>query len=146
MVVPQGMPLKGSPKESIVKLASGGCVTWLGFKISQAHPRTCLHDGQPRLEEFAGALGIAHTKSDAPLRAVQTIKFWLSQKGPAYKVLRPGKIANWITERAHALGFQEIPSSKKLIEFWQRAYARWDKLRCSMTAATEKSPVSPTDR
>ncbi len=101
----------------------------VGLQNLQAQPRACLHDGQPRLEELAGApRNLAHTKSDAPLRAVQTIKLWLSQKGPAYKASDREKVAQWITERTHALGFQEIPSSKKLIEFWQRAYARWAKL------------------
>jgi hypothetical protein len=57
-------------------------------------------------------LELCHTKDSSPLRAVETILGWVSQMGPCYPSTDINQAYARISELAHNLAFDEIPSKE----------------------------------
>jgi hypothetical protein len=71
----------------------------------------------------------AHDTPNAPLRAVQCIQGWVNDKGPCFKFINPDEAWDRIAKIARALDFDEIPPRQTVKDWWQRAHARWCRLR-----------------
>ena len=126
---PTGMRLKGTAKASIVDLDATGHVDWLGFTISKAARGLSVEIANRSWRQLERYLALAHLKSDAPLRANRTIFQWLNQRGPSYRWSDRQEVCQRIITLAGQQGFEEVPGPSELTEHWQRAYARWQKLR-----------------
>jgi hypothetical protein len=126
---PAGMPLKGPPEAAVRRLDDGDSADWLGFRIHQPARGLAFEIGERSWERLATHLALAHTKSDAPVRAIHTLKQWLNPRGPCYTSSDRDRVCLRMIELARAQAFEEVPSPQQLRQHWQRAYARWRKLR-----------------
>lgn len=131
LLLPAGMPLKLTVDEAIHDLAAGESADWLGFTISKAPRGLAVEIAERAWERLGAYLALAHTKSDAPLRANHTIRQWFNQRGPCYAWSDRQQICQHIIDVAHRQGFEDCPGSRELQERWQRAHARWCRLRKS---------------
>lgn len=129
LLTPAGMLLKGTTSTTVHDLDEGGAAEWLGFAL-RAGPQ-CLavslaERSWARLDEH---LALVHQHADAPLRANAIIKGWLAQAGPCYPWAGREQDCARIAAIARHHAFDEIPSVGDLSALWQRAYARWCRLR-----------------
>jgi hypothetical protein len=92
------------------------------YRLRQASRRLCLSSppGHPPQ---------AHTKADAPLRAVIIVQQWLNQRGPCYFWSDQARVCRRVVALARRHAFEEVPAPSALRQGWQRAFARWCKLR-----------------
>lgn len=126
LLVPAGMPLKHGAAESIHDLANGDSARWLGFVIRKAKRGYIYGLATAAWTRLRKQLELAHTKTDSPLRAITTVKAWLSQRGPAYRPAGNAKaVVNRVLDFARKQGFEEMPSMSQLLHHWQLAGARW---------------------
>ncbi len=130
-----GMPPKGTRESAVRKLSTGSPVEWMGFRITGTRHRLCLRLTENSMDGLAEGLWLAHDAPDAPLRAIEVIKGWVAAKGPCYKDVDHEETYGRIQAIAHERAFDEILSQPDLKESWQRAYARWGKLRAAHHAA-----------
>jgi hypothetical protein len=139
---PTGMPLKGTPEAAVRRLDDGDAADWLGFRIRQPARGLAFEIAERSWERLATHLALAHSKSDAPVRAILTVKQWLNQRGPCYTSSDRERVCRRIIELARAQAFEEVPGRQELRQHWQRAYARWRKLR--RTVRLNEAAAAPT--
>jgi hypothetical protein len=139
LLLPAGMSLKQMEETTIRDLSAGMAARWLGFTISKASRGLAFQIGDHSWTRLENYLALAHTKSDAPLRAIATLKAWLGQMGPCYLCADRDKMCERIVGLAQEQSFEEIPGSNDLRALWQSAYARWCRLRRAVREATTNS-------
>jgi len=80
-----------------------------------------------------------HGKPNSPIAAIRSITGWVADKAPCY----PHANIDWVFARikhfAAAHGFEEIPDKGEVAGLWQRAYARWCKLRKKVSESGTKT-------
>jgi len=135
LLTPAGMPIKQAT-DTVYRLAQGDIAQWLGFEIGAGTDCLEVRVGEGSWEQFQEHLTMAHTKPDAPLRAIAIIEGWVSQLGATYPFSDRKNTCQRIASIAHQQCFDEIPSEDRLLELWQRAYARWSKLRKAASRKT----------
>jgi len=124
-----GFELKEGREKAITNLVTGRKMKWMGFGIGMAKgglSYTVTDEAWDKLEE---GLASAHAKPNSPIAANLTIKGWIADKGPCFPHSNLGAACNRIERLAANQGFEEVPTREKLIGLWQRAHARWCKLR-----------------
>lgn len=126
---PAGMSLKHTVQDRIHDLRAGGSAHWLGISIAAAADRLSMSIPNGAWRGLRQLLADAHTKSDAPLRAIQTIETWLKQRGPSYRSSNPRAVCQQVLDTAVAEAFEELPTVAQLRHEWQLAHARWERLR-----------------
>lgn len=131
LLQPAGMLLKESKQEAVRDLAAGAAVAYMGFRICKREKR--LRYGLTANAWFALAEGLALAQegTHAPIRAVMALAGWIAARGPCYPALDHEHAAARIASLARKAGFDEMPGPKRIKRLWQRAYARWRKLRKS---------------
>jgi hypothetical protein len=129
LLAPAGMILKGTVTTTVQDLAQGAVAEWLGFLVGKCQNRLAVRLGERSWDRLAEHLVLAHAQCDAPLRAVAVINGWLSQMGPCFAHESRRDVCQRIASLAKSLALDEIPSLAQLLEHWQRAYARWCRLR-----------------
>ena len=130
LLLPMGMSLKESPRESIHNLRTpGASVEWMGFSIDKNGLELAASIAERSWRRLREYLMLAHTKNDAPLRAVHIIKQWLRSRGPCYPWSDREAVCQRIAHLARKQSFEEIPGPGELDEIWQAAYGRWNNLR-----------------
>jgi hypothetical protein len=134
LLLPASMPLKETEETSIHNLDACESVNWLGFTIRKAHRGLAAEVQERSWKRLDSHLALAHTKSDAPLRATHTVKQWLNQRGPCYPWSDREGVCQKIIALAQEHAFEEVPTASELLQLWQRAYARWCKLRKQVRA------------
>jgi hypothetical protein len=92
------------------------------------------------------ALGLAHAKPDAPLRAHEMIVGWTEQLGPCRPYLDPAELAARIASMAHGHAFEEIPDRYDLDGRLLRGYRRWENLRVRARTAVDCLMAAPPAR
>jgi hypothetical protein len=130
LLLPAGMLVKGDRRSDVVTLTSERPALWLGFhfeKRGQKGLRVLV--AEKSWEGLAENLDEAHDAPNSPVAAVLTIKGWVSGKGPCFKYTDPDQAWDRIAATARSLAFDEIPGRQKVKDWWQRAYARWCRLR-----------------
>jgi retron-type reverse transcriptase len=131
LLAPAGMPLKGTPGKSIRDLFAGQEADWLGFLIRWGEKGLQYRIGETSWKDLGVNLALLHEEENAPIRAFDLIRGWVSQQGPCYPWMDTIQTYARITEVSQNQGFEEIPSLERIQRLWQRAYARWYKLRKS---------------
>ena len=131
LLLPTGLSLKYSAEESIRDLGAGEATQWLGFGIRLDGGRLTYSLTERAWRRLANQLAAAHAKSDASLRAYRLAEQWLVHRGPCYAHDQLDEIFTRIRLTARRNGFEEIPSDSYLRERFQRAFARWRKIRKS---------------
>ena len=129
LLTPAAMVIKqveGGPVHDLHQL---GAAPWLGFIVRARKKDLEIQISEGDWDQLDEHLALAHTKADAPLRAIATIQGWLSQLGPAYRFTDVDRATRRIAAIASEYAFDEIPAQKKLVDDWQRAHARWCKLK-----------------
>lgn len=137
LMLPAGMPLKYAVADAIHDFDGGEVVGWLGFNISKAERGLAAEIGIKSWDRLEECLALAHTKSDAPLRAIYGIKQWLNHRGPCYPWSNRKKDCQRIIDIAQLQGFEEVPQPSELLGRWQRAYARWCRVRKEVRRACQ---------
>jgi hypothetical protein len=144
LLLPAGMPLKHSANDAVHDLRAGVVTTWLGFNLSKTKGGLAAEIGVKAWDRLEDYLALAHPKSDSPVRAVRTILQWLGQRGPCYPWTDHTEACRQIVAMANQQGFEELPTKDELRGHWQRAHARWCKLRTSVRKRAH-SQVQPMD-
>ena len=128
-LVPAGLPLKASAK-SIHILSGGESADWLGFKITKSNRRLDYSVADRGWTHLNDLLGLAHTKPDALMRAIRSvIRPWLWHRAPCYRPEVRELVCSRLLTAARSHGFEELPSLRKLFDFWAAAAVRWSGLR-----------------
>jgi len=129
LVQAAGFQLKESQELAIRRMNRGESLEWMGFGIHRADSRLVYSVTEAAWTGLGEKLEAAHEKPFSPLVAYATLKGWISDKAPCF----PGLNMKWacarIAQLAESQGFEEIPEPVEIATYWQRAYARWCKLR-----------------
>jgi hypothetical protein len=139
LLLPAGLPLKGTPATTINDLESHATVEWLGLRANKGKAGLEFDIAERAWNRLKGHFALVHTLSDSPLRARNLVRQWLNQLGPCFLSSRRGAVCKRIRRLAAKQAFEEIVGDARLIEFWQRAYARWRKIRKSEFFAQQGS-------
>jgi hypothetical protein len=126
---PSGMPLKGTVDLAIHDLNAGTSASWLGFSFLKPRRGLAIGIEERSWDELAQRLAFAHSTDRAAQLANQIVHGWLGQKGPCYLGSDRDEVCRRITAIAGEQAFDEIPGTAELKGLWQRAYARWCRLR-----------------
>jgi hypothetical protein len=81
-----------------------------------------------KLEE---KVAFAHEEPNSPVRVYHAIVAWVGQKGPCYRHLDHDAAYARIAAIAKERAFDEIPGRGDVKRLWQRAHARWGKVKRS---------------
>ena len=122
------MPLKGDPDDSVRRLTAEEPADWLGFRIHRKGQKLVVGLAESAWQGLEDHLALAAERRDRIPRASAVLGGWLGQQGPCY----PNLDRDDAYARIAAMGrrhFQKAPDRECLFRFWQRAYARWCKLR-----------------
>ena len=129
MLLPAGMPLKGTPTTVIRNLSTGEHANWLGFRITLGSDNLEVRLTDRSWNSLRHHLDLTHTGSDSPLRAVMAMTGWVDQLGPCYPWMdRPTAYAR-LESMAQELAFDEVPTREELEYRWKGAYGRWGRIR-----------------
>jgi len=129
ILTPAGLPLKGSPEMDVKDLATGATAQWLGFAIRRAQEGLEVRIASEAREKLAQRLALAQEGPQAPLRANSILRGWIEQQGPSYPYEDRDQVLARIASEALQWAFDEVPARKDLLRRWQRARARWSRLR-----------------
>jgi Reverse transcriptase (RNA-dependent DNA polymerase) len=139
LLTPTGMQLKGTVVKTVHDLDEGTVAEWLGFELSKGESGLRVSITESAWKSLAERLELAHTKDGSPLRAIDTIKGWISQMGTCFSHTNISRAYARIVSLARNLGFEEIPSLGEVSESWQLAHIQWSQCRrvgeVSMVAA-----------
>jgi len=131
-----GLELKEPLEQAVKRVSRGDELVWMGFGIRRSGyglAYTVTEDAWAGLRE---KLESAHLKPLTPLAALATLRGWIADKGPCFPHADTKRAAERISELAKAQGFEEMPEAYEITAYWQRAYARWCKLRRKVATET----------
>ena len=131
LLIPAGLPLKEVAGETTIHdLGSGEAADWLGFTIKKTERSIAYGLAERSWKRLDGLFAIAHTKSDAPIRAVQTvIRPWLWHRAPSHDSEDRDLVCSMIAACARTHAFEEVPNADELLVHWEHAAGRWRQLR-----------------
>ena len=144
LLQPTGMPLKGTPATTIHRMDDASA-EWMGFSIRNGTRGLAMTIANRSWTKLRAHLALMHTKSQPAVRARQTIRAWLTQRGPCYPSTDRPKLYRKIASTAAEFAFDEIPGADELQARFQRAYARWGKLRHQARLNATTAVVSDDD-
>jgi hypothetical protein len=124
-----GMALKGDRRAAIHDLRTGQPVEWLGIAIRRGPGGLEYRPAERSWETLREDLGIAHTKPESPIRAIETIEGWIGQLGPCRRFLDIPETHARIATLAAGLAFEEFPSHESVEQILNDAHGRWDLTR-----------------
>ncbi|MGO8750561.1 MAG: ribonuclease H [Thermoguttaceae bacterium] len=112
-----------------------------------------MHQGRPIVtlaeqtwNKLKERLALCHGKPMSPQRANTTIQSWLDQQGPCFPHMDRDQVITHLIEVAGRLAFDEIPAHKQLLDWWQRAYARWCRLERIVAEAVQMGDAAQAPR
>ena len=129
------MLLKEGRDDAVRTLTPDRPAAWMGFRITGGEDGLCVGLTEGAWESLKEALALAHDEPNSPVRAVQSVCGWVGQKGPCYPFVNHDKVYARLADLARAQAFDEIPGRSDVKRLWQRAHARWCKLRKKKRAA-----------
>lgn len=132
LLVPAGMPLKGTAGAAVRDLAAGETADWLGFGVRKAERVLAAGIASRSWAKLEESLALAHAKEDSPLRVFYLVKRWLTHREPCYAWSDRQQVCQEVVTLAQEYAFEEVPCHHELIRGWGTAYARWCKLRVSV--------------
>jgi hypothetical protein len=127
---PTGMTLKGTPSSAVRDLSGGDDADWLGYRVSRREAGLGVSIAEKSWDQLRTHLELAHTEPHSPLRAIEVIRGWADQMGPAYGWAR-GRDAAYarVHTTANQLAFDEVPTREEVVSRWRKAYGRWERIR-----------------
>ncbi len=134
LLTPAGMPLKGQQETAITSLTPDHPADWLGYSIHLQEQQPVIRIGERSWSRLEAKLAELHRTPSAPLLAPQVIQGWIAAEGVTYQHEDRDKVVGRIQAIAYQQSFEEIPNADDLLEYWQRAYARWCKLERQTTS------------
>ena len=84
LLVPAGMPLKGTAGSAARALSAADPIDWVGFSFHKPARGLAITIDEKSWAKLDEQLALAHTRTESPLRAVMVIEGWLGAKGPCY--------------------------------------------------------------
>jgi len=132
-----GFSVKFGFDEATRDLGAQGEADWLGFLIGRGEQGLTFTPGQKAWKRLEEKLARAHEGPDAPLRADATVRGWLSQAGPCRPHVDLDEACSRVRSIAEGLAFDETPGKAELKRLWQKAHARWRKVRKRATQANQ---------
>jgi RNA-directed DNA polymerase len=132
LLTPAGMPLKFGFAKAVRRLTEDEPAEWLGFRIERIKKGLVFGITERAWERLAERLARANEEPDPVAQADAVLRGWLGQMGPAYPHLGKAAYAR-LQQTADEQGFT---TCRKVIKgLWQRAYARWGKVRANLESA-----------
>jgi group II intron reverse transcriptase/maturase len=132
LLAPTGMTLKGTPEQAIHDLQNDEPADWLGYRLQKETNGLTVTMTEDAWKSLAEKLEQDQEKDCSPLRAIQTIKGWISQLGPCFDSSDITQASTRIVTLAHSHAFDELPSREQIAQEWQSAYRRWQYARRSV--------------
>ena len=146
LLVPAGMPVKWRTAEAIHDLGAGATVTWMGFAIRETPRGLETAIAESSWGHLGERLARLHAEPEAPLRAGAVIQGWIGQQGPCYRWSDRAVACRRVVNLAAAEAFDEVPGIADLRGQWQRAHARWCRLRTASQESDRGAEELPRDR
>ena len=134
---PAGFSLKETKSDAVRRLDRGAAVRWMGFGIRAGEAGLRYSVTVEAWDSLALALDAAHEKPHSPVAAFASIVAWVRDKAPCYPNTVYDRAYDRIERLAAAQGFEEIPERHELKAEWQRAYARWCKIRKELAGSVK---------
>jgi group II intron reverse transcriptase/maturase len=129
ILLPTGMQLKHQEATAIRDLGGGMKAEWLGYEVRAAGEELEVRTGERAWEKLAEHLELAHEQPGAPLVAHEVVRGWGGQLGPTYPWHERREVWKRVVMLARQWGFDEPPSFRAFRASWQRAFARYGRLR-----------------
>jgi retron-type reverse transcriptase len=142
---PTKMKLKFKVEEATRTLTADQAAEWLGFRIEDGPEGLRIMLAEDALDNLAVNLDDAHHKANAPLRAIKSVEGWLAAMAPCYPFVNRAVVCEQIAEIAGAAAFDEVPGPQELQACWQRAYARWRKMKKKLKRRLLSVDASPVE-
>ena len=140
MLQPTGMELKGSVQESVVDLADGGQVSWMGFEFSMENGLLVTRMAARSWNSLGDHLQECQLKPNSPLAAQDTIRGWVDQLGPCASSIDIDELHERIIAFGHQAGFEELPSIDDLARILRAAEIRYEQVQRLTHASSESGP------
>jgi hypothetical protein len=129
LVQDAGLALKEGPAEATVAVGQGGKVEWMGYGIAPGVGALAYTVTDGAWNSLCEQFTAAHAKPNSPIAAVRSLSGWVADKGPCFPHTALDLAYDRIGAMAAEQGFEEILERCEVRDLWQRAYARWCKLR-----------------
>jgi hypothetical protein len=127
---PTGMTLKGTPSSAARDLSDGDDADWLGYRVSRREAGLGVSIAEKSWDQLRTHLELAHTEPNSPLRAIEVIRGWADQMGPAYGWARDrNAVYARVQTTAGQMAFDEVPTREEVVSRWRKAYGRWERIR-----------------
>lgn len=130
---PTGLWVKEREADAVKNVSHGEPVKWMGFGIRLVGGDFCYTVTDHAWASLAERFDDAQTKPNSPIAAAASLAGWLADKAPCFPTVDINRAYGRITRLAAERGFDELPDRFEIQAYWQRAYARW----CKMRAATQ---------
>ena len=132
------MRLKEQEADAVKWLAHGEPVTWMGFGIRLAGDEFRYSVTDQAWASLAEKFDEAQAKPNSPIAATESLAGWLADKAPCFSTIDINRAYDRIKTLGAECGYDELPERYEIQAYWQRAYARWCKLRA---ATPDKVPA-----
>jgi RNA-directed DNA polymerase len=138
LLQPTGLRLKEQEADAVKWLAHGEPVTWMGFGIRLAGDEFRYSVTDQAWASLAEKFDEAQAKPNSPIAATESLAGWLADKAPCFSTIDINRAYDRIKTLGAECGYDELPERYEIQAYWQRAYARWCKLRA---ATPDKVPA-----
>lgn len=130
LLQPVGMPLKFPKVDVIFDLTAGASVNWLGYRLSFDSGALRATISPVAWDRLAGRLVLYHDQQALDQDVLlEIIRGWVSEMGPCYASEDRAAVHARLGRLARDIGFAGIQSRRAFQGLWQRAFARWKRLR-----------------
>jgi hypothetical protein len=124
-----GFELKEAAGEAVRPVARGEEVRWMGYGVRGTAGGLAYAVTDGAWESLRESLAQAHGRPNSPVAALRSIAGWVADKGPCYVQTHLDRACERVERLAGEQGFEEVPGRDELKGLWQRAAARWGRLR-----------------
>jgi retron-type reverse transcriptase len=129
LLIPTGLQLKHQDATAIHELGQGQEAEWLGYHIRAQGQELLVGLAERSWDKLEDALELCHEHPAAPLRAQRGLLGWVDQLGPTHPHQDRRQVYERAVQLAYRWGFDEPPRYRLFCSRWQRAYARYRRLR-----------------
>jgi hypothetical protein len=124
-----GLPLKGTLPSAVHDLTAGDTALWLGFVLGRQGHDLCCSLAESSWSRLQERLSRAHTGPNTPQTMLETIRGWVSSRGPCYATTNMARAHARIAQLAREFALEEVPSLLEVTTWWCEAHRRYQYLR-----------------
>jgi RNA-directed DNA polymerase len=141
VLIPAGMPLKGTAKDSVRRLAKEQPAFWLGYAIEWKQGCFNVALAANAMERLVDNLGLVAWEPNAGVLAEQVIRGWLTQAGPVFQPSRAAEACKQIVAQLQEARLGEtrvrqpgakplrLACTKWMLADWEHAHQIWLRKR-----------------